>query len=147
VIIVKFSEKLRKTMKDLNMTQAQLCGITGIGKSSISQYLSGRNLPSEERRREMAMAMGLEADYFDKDEDRIVISKRNLDGEHIQRLTVNATAKLMGMGPQTVMRGLRQGVFPWGYAIKNPEGKWAYFINAGKFAEIEGVNLPGGITN
>ena len=44
-----FSEKLKKAMQDLNISQKQLVGITGIGKSSISQYLSGKNIPSEER--------------------------------------------------------------------------------------------------
>ena len=30
-------------------------------------------------------------------------------------------------------------VFPWGYAIHTSEHRWSYFINAKRFAEIEGV--------
>ena len=43
------------------------------------------------------------------------------------------------MNHETVRKGLRQGVFPWGYAIKTSENHWVYFINAKKFAEIEGI--------
>ncbi len=35
--------------------------------------------------------------------------------------------------------GVQQGVFPWGYAIHTSEHRWSYFINAKRFAEIEGV--------
>lgn len=31
------------------------------------------------------------------------------------------------------------GVFPWGYAIKTSANRWTYFINAKRFAEIEGI--------
>ena len=59
----------------------------------------------------------------------------------IQRLPVEQAAKLMGMNHMTVRKGLKQGRFPWGYAIKTSENHWAYFINARKFAEIEGVRI------
>lgn len=38
-------------------------------------------------------------------------------------------------------KGLKQGIFPWGYAIHTSENHWVYFINANRFAEIEGVKL------
>ena len=47
-----FGERLKKTMQEIGITQSQLVGMTGIGKSSISQYLSGKNVPTKERRRE-----------------------------------------------------------------------------------------------
>lgn len=39
---MSFKEKLEKVMHDLNIKQKQLSGMTGISKSSISQYLSGK---------------------------------------------------------------------------------------------------------
>ena len=49
--------------------------------------------------------------------------------------------KDLGMDKGTVRRGLQQGVFPWGYAVRTSENRWVYFINARRFAEIEGVSL------
>ena len=48
-------------------------------------------------------------------------------------------ARMLGMNHNTVRKGLQQGVFPWGYAVHTSEGRWGYFINAKKFAEVEGV--------
>ena len=50
-------------------------------------------------------------------------------------------AKLMHMNHNTVRKGLQQGVFPWGYAIKTSENRWCYFINAVSFQEIEHITL------
>ena len=49
-----FNEKLKKAMQDLGISQAQLVGMTGIGKSSISQYLSGKNTPTAEGQKHIA---------------------------------------------------------------------------------------------
>jgi hypothetical protein len=60
-------------------------------------------------------------------------------GKGIKKLMVEDAAKILGMNHNTVRKGLQQGVFPWGYAIKTSEHRWVYFINAERFAEIEGV--------
>ena len=133
-----FSEKLKKAMQDLNINQKQLCVMTGIGKSSISQYLSGKNIPTDERQRKIALAIGLKEDYFCSGSKKAVIKN---NGEGIQKLLVCDAAKLLGMNHDTVRKGLQQGVFPWGYAIKTSENRWVYFINAKSFAEIEHVNV------
>ena len=57
----------------------------------------------------------------------------------IPTLTVHEVAKLMHKHTNTIALGLQQGVFPWGYAIHTSEHRWSYFINAKRFAEIEGV--------
>lgn len=46
---MSFSERLKQAMVERNMTQAELSALTGIGKSSISQYVSGKNEPNEIR--------------------------------------------------------------------------------------------------
>lgn len=47
-----FADKLKNLMKELDLTQSKLSDLTGIGKSSISQYLSGKNEPSKDRKLE-----------------------------------------------------------------------------------------------
>lgn len=53
-----FADKLKNLMKELDLTQSKLSDLTGIGKSSISQYLSGKNEPSKDRKQEIARALG-----------------------------------------------------------------------------------------
>lgn len=128
-----FKDKLVKAIEDLNMTQTQLSKMTGIGKSSISQYLSGKNVPSEIRQREIATALGLAPDYFKQGVDNTC--------DKVLRLQSEEAARLLGISKETLRRGLQDGVFPWGYAIRGSGNKWVYFINAKRFAEIEGINI------
>lgn len=108
-----FSEKLKKAMQDLNISQKQLVGMTGIGKSSISQYLSGKNIPSEERQKNIALSLGLEPDYFNKEAVAVAsLVKISESGKGVRKLLVEDVAKLLGMNHMTVRKGLQQGVFP-----------------------------------
>ena len=141
---MKFSEKLRKAMKELNLTQAQMVGMIGKSKASISQYLSDKQVPSEAKQRDIAVALGLEEDYFSELDDRmVVLPPLEVRNGIIPRLSVMDAAGMMGVSHRTVCIGLQQGVFPWGYGIHTSEHKWVYFINARRFAEIEGINVEG----
>ena len=61
-----FSEKLKNLMSELGLSQSKLSDLTGIGKSSISQYLSGKNEPSKDRKKEIARTLGVQDDYFEQ---------------------------------------------------------------------------------
>ena len=144
---MKFSEKLRKAMKELNLTQTQTVGLIGKSKASISQYLSDKQVPSEAKQRDIAVALGLEEDYFSKLDDRMpALSTQKAKDCIIPRLSVMDAARMMGINHQTVRKGLQQGVFPWGYGIKTSD-HWVYFINAKRFSEIEGINVEGVTAN
>lgn len=135
-----FSEKLKQAMQDLHLNQVQVCGLTGKSKGSISQYLSGKQVPSEDVQRSIATALGLASDYFAKPDKAVVaLPKTELRNKVIERLDVCEAAKIMQMNHNTVREGLKQGVFPWGYAIHTSDNRWVYFINAKRFAEIEGL--------
>lgn len=138
---MNFNEKLKQAMQQLGINQAQLVGMTGIGKSSISQYLSGKNVPSEERQKNIAVSLGLAPDYFKQ--GVVVATVTKADGNGVPKLDVQIAAKLLGMNHNTVRKGLQQGAFPWGYAIHTSENRWSYFINATRFEEIEGISLAG----
>lgn len=139
---MKFSEKLKKAMQELHLNQRQVCGMTGKSKGSVSQYLSGKQIPSEDVQRDIAVSLGLDQDYFTKDNSQtVVLPTKEVRNGVIPRLDVEKAAKLLQMNHNTVRKGLQQGVFPWGYAIKTSEHRWAYFINANRFAEIEGIHV------
>lgn len=135
---MNFSEKLKKAMQDLGINQAKVVSLTGKSKGSISQYLSGKQTPSAEVQRDIAVSLGLNPDYFEQETPTLELAKQT-DG--VQTLDVMVVAKLMHMNHNTVRKGLQQGVFPWGYAIKTSENRWVYFINAVRFSEIERVAI------
>ena len=139
---MNFSEKLKTAMQELHLNQRQVCGMTGKSKGSVSQYLSGKQIPSEDVQRDIAVSLGLDQDYFTKDNSQtVVLPTKEIRNGVIPRLDVEKAAKLLQMNHNTVRKGLQQGVFPWGYAIKTSENRWCYFINAKRFAEIEGVAI------
>ena len=135
---MKFAEKLKKAMQELNLNQRQVVTMTGKSKGSVSQYLSGKQIPSEDVQSAIATSLGLESDYFTKDDERLVIlpASEVKDGK-IPRLLPEVAATYLGMDKATIRKGLQQGVFPWGYAVQTSEHRWAYFINARRFCEIE----------
>lgn len=139
---MKFAEKLKKAMQELGLNQRQVVTLTGKSKGSVSQYLSGKQIPSPDAQSAMAVSLGLDADYFTKDDERFVIlpASEVRDGK-IPRLLPEVAATYLGMDKATVRKGLQQGVFPWGYAVQTSEHRWAYFINARRFAEVEGIAL------
>lgn len=129
-----FADNMKKQMAVHGITQSELAKMTGIGCSSISQYLSGKNEPTDERKEIIAEAIGCRV----ADLDAMETTAFPVDTDtKMKRLSVEQAAKLLGMNHETVRKGLRQGVFPWGYAIHTSEGRWSYFINAKKFAEVE----------
>lgn len=137
---MKFSEKLKRAMQQLGISQAQVVGLTGKSKGSISMYLNDKTTPSEKVQSDIAVSLGLAPDYFEQEEAAVVVMPKETEGK-IKRLLPEEAAVLLGMDKGTVRKGLQQGVFPWGYAIKTSENRWAYFINARRFAEIEGVSV------
>lgn len=137
-----FNEKLKKAMQELHLNQSQVCGMTGKCKGSISQYLSGKQIPSEEVQRDIAVSLGLAEDYFFRDSEKVkILPKKERREGIIPRMEIQTAAELLQMNHVTVRKGLQQGVFPWGYAIHTSDNRWVYFINAKRFCEIEGVSM------
>ena len=134
---MKFAEKLKKAMQELNLNQRQVVTLTGKSKGSVSQYLSGKQIPSPDAQSAMAVSLGLDADYFTAADQELAMTLPESKDNGIPTLDVKRVAKLMGKNHVTIRKGLQQGVFPWGYAVQTSENRWSYFINAKKFAEIE----------
>lgn len=128
-----FSLKLKQALQELNLTQSQLARLTGKSKASVSQYLSGKQVPPENLQQEIAKSLGLKTDYFSSSESMAEVKP-------ITRMSVAEAARLLRVGRDTVYEGLQQGAFPWGYAIKTTEKSWTYIINADRFKEIELIN-------
>ena len=104
-----FGEKLKRLMRELDLTQSELSALTGVGKSSISQYLSGKNEPAKERKREFARALGVQDDYFEQFAP--IAEIRPNDAVNVP---VDLVARLMGKSKAFVTQGLQDGVFSLG---------------------------------
>lgn len=102
-----FEKKLKKAMQDLNLKQSQVAGMTGKSKGSISQYLSGKQVPSEDVQRDIAVSLGLDADYFTKPDDDLPVAVEPAARKSgvIKRLTVKEAATLLGVDKMTVSKG------------------------------------------
>ncbi len=61
----KFSERLRQAMETRQMTAAQICAQSGIGKGTMSEYLSGRYVAKSERLERLAQALGCDPRWLD----------------------------------------------------------------------------------
>lgn len=58
------------------------------------------------------------------------------------KIRVEDVARVMGASPWFVRRGLQQGIFPWGYAVKG-KSRWTYWINPDAFQKATGLDLKG----
>ena len=97
-----FSEKLKQAMQELHLNQRQVCGMTGKSKGSVSQYLSGKQVPNVEVQSSIATALGLEADYFERMDDQItILPSSEVRNGIIPKLLPEVAAKYLGMDMQS----------------------------------------------
>jgi transcriptional regulator with XRE-family HTH domain len=59
-----FSERLYDEMIENNMKQADLCRVTGIGKSAMSQYLSSSFIPKNDKIYLLAKALNVTPEWL-----------------------------------------------------------------------------------
>lgn len=126
---MSFAKRLKDLMTEMEMSQAELSLKTGIGKSSISQYLAGKNIPREEVKIKIAEALGCTVDCLNEDvEDKGCVS------EGLRRMTIGMVAKELGVSPQCVRVGIINNRFdpPIGTAVKM-SSKWTYIIPRKRF--------------
>lgn len=134
-----FKDNLKRIMAEKGVSPAELSRITGISKASLSQYLAGKNKPSAKRIIQMAEALEVDPDDLVRTPKRPYLEELSGD-DRIYNLKPDDAARLMGVHVNFIRDGLRNGIFPWGYAIEH-DTKWSYFINSKKFARIEEISL------
>ena len=133
----EIKDRIREAMTICDVTSSKLAKQTGLAASSISQYLSGKTVPSGRALRKMADALHVSVGYLEGKEDHIVLRTSKKAGKI---LTCEDVARLMHKSQDFVRKGLQEGVFPFGYAVKT-SSKWSYFISAEKFTEATGIEV------
>ena len=134
---MSFSKNLKALMIQRNMTQKELCALTGLSASGISQYLSGATgVPKDTTLKKIADALDTSVDYLigmtpEPDVD--------VGGFPCKKMRVEDAAKRLGKSEQFIRVSLQRGTAPFGFAVQMASGKWCYHISPKKFAEYAGV--------
>ncbi|MCH5212241.1 MAG: helix-turn-helix transcriptional regulator [Oscillospiraceae bacterium] len=130
-----FAKRMKEAMQNSGINQKQLCEITGLSKSGISQYCSGKNKPGEATLKQIANALNVSVEWLIEDDTQTgnILPVNNL--------SLEVAAKLMGVGRQFIREGLKRGTLPIGTAVKFPSGKYRYYISVKKFTEFTGIEV------
>lgn len=139
--MLTYAQRLKQVMDKQDMTQAQLAEAAGVGRSAISQYLSGKYIPSAQRSKELADALGVPVDYLlDLDAD-IDLGDRNGSKDTLN-VPVAEAAKLMGVTQQFLRESLINGSAPFGFGTSMQGGGRRFFISAPLFFRYLGLDIP-----
>lgn len=130
-----FAKKLKEVLDHAHMTQAQLAAKSGLTKASISQYMSGKHVPSPRAVSAIATALDMPELYFTDETEQITETNKRLP----IRLTTKQAAKLMGVGAEMIRINLQNGKLPFGYAMKGTGNRYVYSINTKQFMKCVGV--------
>ena len=132
---MSFASNLKSVMNERQMSQTELSALSGIGKSSISQYLSGKNVPKASVMSKLADSLETSVDYL-KGEN--VSQDVDHTGRACRNIPVEQAAKLLGKSRQFVRVSLQRGNAPFGFAVKVSGEKWSYHISPRKLNEYIG---------
>ena len=127
---MSFSNNLKIAMAEKEISQTELAIAIGKGKSSVSQYLSGRSVPRIEVQEKIAEVLDCSIEFLNSENDEEPeISDCNV--------SVAQAAKLLGKGEEFVRVALQMGTAPFGFAAKT-KTKWSYHISLKKLNEYIG---------
>lgn len=132
---MKFCEKLKLAMHQLNLNQAQVVSLTGCSKGSISMYLNDKNVPGEQKQKGIAVALGLAADYFEADQPEPKATVTPSDKTGIHRITLNDLSKMLGVDKDTASQIAINRDLPGLYGCKGMGEKFIYIINEAVFCK------------
>ena len=133
---MSFSKNLKALMDERHMTQKELCALTGVSASGISQYLSGATgIPKEKTLKKIADALDTSISFLIGETNEPDV---NPDGTPAKKMTVEEAAKRLGKSEQFIRVSLQRGKAPFGFAVQMASGKWCYHISPKKFAEYAG---------
>lgn len=122
---MSFAANLKKAMDERNMTQAELSALTGIGKSSISQYLSGKNEPKQKATEKIAEALDCSVAFLN---GLTKCSDPTDDPNGLKNVPVAEAAKRLGKSEQFIRVGLQRRMLPFGVAVQL-SSRFSYHIS------------------
>lgn len=129
-VAMSLANRLKQAMNENRINQVELAALIGKGKSSVSQYISGKNVPKDDVQQKIAEVLGCTVEWLNEDADAE-------EPDVFKNVPVEVAAKRLGVCPQSVRVALRQGTAPYGYAWMT-RTKYHYHISLKKLDEYIG---------
>ena len=127
-----FAKRLNQTMTERAVSQKDLAAAIGKGKSSVSQYLSGRSVPRPEVQAKIAAFLGCTIEWLNSE-----VPEADHTDKGLKNISVEQCAKLLGKSEQFVRVALQTGAAPFGFAVKN-KTEYSYHISPKQLYEYIG---------
>ncbi len=128
-----FDTKLKNAMVKNNITLSQLAVISGVSKSSISCYMSGKQYPRDDIKKKLGEC--LNCNFFEgeipQEDEPFIFSTENIP--------LRRAARVMHMSDKILGKLLQNKEIPIGYAYKiEDQSRWAYYISPKLLYEVTG---------
>lgn len=142
LIKMYFAENLKIAMESKGINQTQLSELTGLSKSAISQYVSGKRVPAEYAIVFLAEILGVTTEWLTSENEE-EIEVETLSNSSDTKVSVLEAAHRLGVGTHSVRAMLQQNRVTWGIAWITSHNKenprWCYHIARSKFDEYLGT--------
>lgn len=120
-----FADNLKSILLDKGMSQQELATKIGKGKSSVSQYISGKTVPREDVQKKIAEVLDCTVEF---------LNQGQIDPNEQRKISVAECAKILDKSEQFVRVALQTGVAPFGFAVKS-KSRYDYHISPKKLYE------------
>ena len=130
---MNFSERLKQAMSEREISQAELAALIGKGKSSVSQYISGKNVPKDDVQQKIAQVLDCTVEFLNSE-----VPANDTTPSGLHNITVSEAAKKLDKSEQFIRVALQMGTAPFGFAARN-KTRWSYHISPKKLAEYIGA--------
>jgi len=127
-----FAERLNQAMVERQVSQKELAAAIGKGKSSVSQYLSGRSVPRPEVQKAIADFLDCTVQWLNSE-----VPASDTSDAGLKNISVERCASILGKSEQFVRVALQTGTAPFGFAVCN-KSKYSYHISPKKLKEYVG---------
>lgn len=128
---MSFASNLKSILNKKEMKPVELANGIGKGKSSISQYLSGKHIPQDKVKEQIAEFLGCTVEDLEKE------TEQDLNINTCNNVPVWKAAMLLDKSEEFIRVSLQMGTAPFGFAAKK-KTKWSYHISPKKLTEYIG---------
>ena len=130
---MSFAKRLNQALRERQLSQCELAAAISKGKSSVSQYLSGRSIPRPDVQEKIAEVLECTVEWLNSE-----VSSDDTTDNGLRNVSVAEAAKILGKGEEFVRVALQRGVVPFGFAVRN-KTRWSYHISPKKLNDYVGV--------
>lgn len=132
-----FHLNLQNKLNALDISQVELAKMIGKNKSSVSQYLSGKNKPN-------ARTLDKICEVLNCDKDELLDTTQKII-KFDKKVPPKVAAKLLGTSERFIQLALQQGAAPFGFAVKgtkkNGGNCYSYHISPKQLSEYIGKEI------